>query len=43
MVGNTTWAKFYNDLIRLQFIPKYFNQNDTYFRQIYQECLKQNI
>ena len=36
-------AQFHNTLIRLRFNPIYFMQNYTYFKQFYQECLKQNI
>jgi len=36
-------AQFYNTLIRLRVNPIYFIQNYTYFKQFYQECLKQNI
>jgi len=31
------WARFDNTLIRDKFNPKYFMQNYTYIRQIYQE------
>jgi len=37
------WAQFHNTLIRLRFNPIYFMQNYTYFKQSYQEYLKQNI
>ena len=35
--------QFHNTLIRLRFNPIYFMQNYTYFKQFYQECLKQDI
>ena len=34
--------QFHNNLFWLKFNPKYFRQHYTDFRQIYQECLKQN-
>ena len=37
------WAKFHNTLIWLKFNPIYFMKHYTYFKQCYQECLKQNI
>ena len=37
------WAGFHNHLIRLKFNLKYLIQLYIYFKQIYQECLKQII
>ena len=39
--NNTTRTQFHNHLIQLKFNPKYFMQNSTYFRQLYQKCWKQ--
>ena len=41
--SNTYSAELHNHLIWLKINPKYSMQNYTYFRQMYQECLKQNI
>jgi len=43
LLTNIERAQFHNTLIRLRFNPIYFMQNYTYFKQFYQECLKQNI
>ena len=41
--SNTYSAELHNHLIWLKINSKYSMQNYTYFRQMYQECLKQNI
>jgi len=45
--SNLTKARFFNHLIRLKLFPKnsqkYFMQNYTYFKQIYDKCYKQNM
>jgi len=43
IVETCTRAQFHNTLIRLRFNPIRFMQNYKYFKQCYQECLKQNI
>ena len=38
-----SWTGFHNNLIQLNFNPKYCPQNYSYLRTKYQECLKQNL